>query len=414
MRATVYKPFMTHRPRALIIGGSVGGLFAANLLRQIGWETTVFERASEDLAGRGAAIGVTEELFEVLRRIGVQLDTSAGVVVRSIIALDHVGRIVHDVPRRPVTDAWARIYRPLKETLPRPCFRAAMALVQVEQSGAGVTAVFADGSRAEGDLLIGADGIYSTVRAQFAPAVEPGYAGYVAWRGIIEEDGVAADDRALIFDHLTFCFAHGEMMVCVPIPAEETARAGPRRCCYVWYRPTDYKVELPALCTDASGRRHGITIPPPLIRREVIAELKASAARLFPPVIAGIVGRVERPLFQAIFDLESPRMVFGRVALLGDAAFVARPHVIAGVTKAALDAQGLSAALARADGDLAGALARYDDERRAFGGKIVAHARYLGACLDPERAGRTGEPIPGPAAILRDYGAPHLLRDPLA
>jgi 2-polyprenyl-6-methoxyphenol hydroxylase-like FAD-dependent oxidoreductase len=405
---------MTHRPHALIIGGSVGGLFAANLLRQIGWETTVFERASEDLAGRGAAIGVTEELFEVLRRIGVQLDTSAGVVVRSIIALDHVGRIAHEVPRRPVTDAWARIYRPLKETLPKRCFQAATALVRVEQSGAGVTAVFADGSRAEGDLLIGADGIHSTVRQQFAPDAQPRYAGYVAWRGIIEEADIAEADQDLIFDHLTFCFAQGEMMVCVPIPAEGDTRAGPRRCCYVWYRPVDYDTALPALCTDATGRRHGVSIPPPLIRREVIDDLKASAAALFPPVIADIVARVERPLFQAIFDLESPRMVFGRVALLGDAAFVARPHVIAGVTKAALDAQGLSAALARADGDLTGALARYDDERRAFGGKIVAHARYLGACLDPERAGRAGEPVPGPAAILLDYGAPHLLRDPLA
>ncbi len=114
--------------RALIIGGSVGGLFAANLLRQVGWDTIVFERASEDLAGRGAAIGVTEELFEVLRRIGVRLDPSAGVVVRSIIALDRTGRITHEVARHPVTDAWARIYRPLKDALPPTCFRAATTL----------------------------------------------------------------------------------------------------------------------------------------------------------------------------------------------------------------------------------------------------------------------------------------------
>jgi 2-polyprenyl-6-methoxyphenol hydroxylase-like FAD-dependent oxidoreductase len=402
---------MTPPGRALIIGGSVGGLFAANLLRANGWETLVFERASEDLAGRGAAIGVTEELFEVLRRIGVRLDMSAGVVVHSIIALDRVGDVIHEVKRNPVTDAWARIYRPLKDSLPAACFRAGAVLERVEQDGDVVAAVFADGFRAAGDLLIGADGIYSTVRAQVAPAVAPRYAGYVAWRGIIEEADVAAADRALIFDHLTFCFAQGEMMVCVPIPAEETARAGPRRCCYVWYRPTDYDHELPALCTDANGRRHGITIPPPLIRREVIADLKVSAARLFPPAIAALVARVERPLLQAIFDLESPRMVFDRVALLGDAAFVARPHVIAGVTKAALDAQGLADALA-AEPELASALARYDAERRNFGAKIVAHARYLGASLQASKMpGAASEPRPD--IILRDYGAPHLLRDPV-
>ena len=124
---------MTHQPCAIVIGGSVGGLFAANLLRAIGWESMVFERASEDLAGRGAAIGVTEELFEVLRRIGVRLDTSAGVVVRSIIALDRTGRITHEVARNPVTDAWARIYRPLKEKLPASCFHAAKSPARVEE-----------------------------------------------------------------------------------------------------------------------------------------------------------------------------------------------------------------------------------------------------------------------------------------
>ncbi len=403
---------MATPPRALIIGGSVGGLFAANLLRATGWDVTVFERASEDLAGRGAAIGVTEELFEVLRRIGVRLDTSAGVVVRSIIALDRAGRVTHDVPRRPVTDAWARIYRPLKETLPSQHFRPAMTLARVEQDANSVTAIFADGSRAQGELLIGADGIHSIVRRQFAPQAQPRYAGYVCWRGIVADSKLAEGERALILDHLTFCFAQGEMMVCVPIPREDEARTGPQRCCYVWYRPVGFETELPALCTDASGRCHGVAIAPTLIRREVIDDLKAAAARLFPPSIAGIVARVDRPLVQAMFDLESPQMVFGRVALLGDAAFVARPHVIAGVTKAALDAQGLADALAGCGGDLAAGLARYDRERRAFGSSIVAHARYLGAHLQSQASGET-PPAPHPELILRDYGAPHLLRDPV-
>ncbi|WP_368735033.1 FAD-dependent monooxygenase, partial [Serratia marcescens] len=68
--------------------------------------------------------------------------------------------------------------------------------------------------------------------------------------------------------------------------------------------------------------------------------------------------------FQPIYDLESPRLAFGRVVLLGDAAFVARPHVGAGVTKAALDAACLADAIAAADGMLEPALARYDIERR--------------------------------------------------
>jgi 2-polyprenyl-6-methoxyphenol hydroxylase-like FAD-dependent oxidoreductase len=104
------------------------------------------------------------------------------------------------------------------------------------------------------------------------------------------------------------------------------------------------------------------------------------------------------------------------VALLGDAAFVARPHVIAGVTKAALDAQVLADALAT-DANFEAALAAYECERLSFGGKIVAHARHLGAHLEthdkPGQALRERETGPRPDIILREYGAPHLLRDPI-
>src|SRR5262249_28721417 len=153
--------------------------------------------------------------------------------------------------------------------LPASCFHAAKTLARVEEGSGTVTAIFTDGSRAQSELLIGADGINSVVRQQFSPAVQPRYAGYVAWRGIVEEADVAPGDRALVSDPLPLGVAGREMMFCVPTPGKTAPRAAPRRCCYVWYRPADYDTELPALCTDASGRRHGHAIPPTLIRREV-------------------------------------------------------------------------------------------------------------------------------------------------
>src|SRR5206468_783752 len=118
------------------------------------------------------------------------------------------------------------------------------------------------------------------------------------------------------------------------------------------------------LCTDANGRHHGGAIPPPLIRPDIITAIKATARALVAPQIAEIFARAQ-PFFQPIFDLESPRTVFGRVVLIGDAAFVARPHVGAGVTKAALDA----ASLARAIGahDLSSGLARFEREQLLIG-----------------------------------------------
>ena len=118
--------------------------------------------------------------------------------------------------------------------------------------------------------------------------------------------------------------------------------------------------------------------------------------------------RTDQLFFQAIFDLETPRMALGRVVLVGDAAFVARPHVGAGVTKAALDAECLARELKAVDGDLDAALARYDRERRLFGSRIVARARRLGAYIEaqlkPPSERTEAERQPPPEYLMREIG----------
>ena len=159
-----------------------------------------------------------------------------------------------------------------------------------------------------------------------------------------------------------------------------------------------------------------MAIPPPLIRHEFIRELKARAEAVLAPEIAAIVARTEQPLLQAVFDLESPQLVFGRVVILGDAAFVARPHVVAGVTKAALDAQCLADALVAAGNDVEPALAHYDTERRQFGRSLVARGRHLGAYLEAHQTQNDEERrqthlTRDPKSFMRDYGAEELIRN---
>jgi 2-polyprenyl-6-methoxyphenol hydroxylase-like FAD-dependent oxidoreductase len=88
---------------------------------------------------------------------------------------------------REVGTAWDRIYRALKHALPPECCHPGMIFERLEQNAQKVTAVFADGSRAAGDLLVGADGVHSAVRRQLVPELKPLYAGYVAWRGVVQE-----------------------------------------------------------------------------------------------------------------------------------------------------------------------------------------------------------------------------------
>jgi 2-polyprenyl-6-methoxyphenol hydroxylase-like FAD-dependent oxidoreductase len=108
--------------------------------------------------------------------------------------------------------------------------------------------------------------------------------------------------------------------------------------------------------------------------------MRAAADRLLGPQMRAIVRLMTEPILQPIYDLESPHVAFGRVAIIGDAAFVARPHVAAGVSKAAEDALALADALDAVD-DVAAALRQFEAKRLPVNRRIIERARHLGAYL---------------------------------
>ena len=113
--------------------------------------------------------------------------------------------------------------------------------------------------------------------------------------------------------------------------------------------------------------------------RDAIAAMREAAEQLLAPQFRAIVRLIAEPILQPIYDLESPHLAFGRVAIVGDAAFVARPHVAAGVSKAADDAAALAAAL---DGDdIESSLLSFEAARLPDNRKIIERARHLGAYL---------------------------------
>jgi 2-polyprenyl-6-methoxyphenol hydroxylase-like FAD-dependent oxidoreductase len=394
------------RRTALVIGGSVGGLFAAHLLQGADWNVTVFERAAGDLGDRGTGIGTRDDLFAVMRRIGLAADASIGVEVRGRIGLARDGAVLHDWPVRAVTNAWWRIWRPLRQALPDSRYRDGMTLTGIEQADERVTAIFADRSRAEGDLLVAADGLHSTVRSALLPDLRPRYAGYVAWRGVVDEHRIADRQRDMLLHHMAFGFPDGELMLSIPMPGpQDGPHAGERRCHFVWFRLATEN-HLLELCTDKSGRQHGMSIPPPLIRPELLAAIKRDADELIAPQLAALVHGTAQIILQPIFDLESPRITFGRVALLGDAAFVARPHVASGVMKAAIDAETLTDALAAND-DVAAALACYEAERQPYGAWLVERGRHIGGYF----AEAGGNPRARIETLMHEYGSAGLVRD---
>jgi 2-polyprenyl-6-methoxyphenol hydroxylase-like FAD-dependent oxidoreductase len=389
----------------------MSGLLVALLLRRHGWDVHVFERVENELAGRGAGIVAQPELIETLRGLGID-PADLGVAITTRKILDASGRFAGEFLCPQVLTAWERVYRALRDAFPPERYHRGRGLRTFEQTESAVVAHFTDGGTADGALLVGADGLRSTVRQQCLPELSPLYAGYVAWRALIAEQAFPPAIHRELFEYMTFCLPPGEQCLGYPIAGPDNdLRAGHRRYNVVWYRPADEATELQHLLTDERGTTHTISIPPPLIRHDGIAAMRAAAERLLPPQFRAIVRLIEEPILQPIYDLETPRMAFGRVAIIGDAAFVARPHVAAGVAKAADDAAALAQALDSAE--VAPALKRFEAARLPVGRRIIERARHLGAYLQAtqtaeERARSQRHSIP--EAVLAETAVLDFLR----
>jgi len=365
--------------RAVVIGGSMSGLFAAAFLRKVGWEVDVYERSPIELVGRGAGITTHPELMEALELSGAGT-RDLGIMVERRRVIDRKGRIIGDKPFPQMQTSWDRLQRLLRERVPAESYHLGCNFERVEQDGREVVAHFTGGRRERADLLIGGDGIRSAVRAQVAPAIQPIYAGYYIWRCAPNEADLAPETLESIFPHYVFFLPERQQVIGYPIAGfDDNLRPGHRRYNVIWYRVGD-AATLRRMCVDENGHQHEYSVPPPLIRKELVASLLAEAEHELPPAFLDALRKTRQPFFTPIYDFCAPQMVFGRIILLGDAGSIARPHMGFGVSKAADDARALADALASHD-DIDRALAHYQAVRAPISERIMLHGRKLGTHL---------------------------------
>jgi 2-polyprenyl-6-methoxyphenol hydroxylase-like FAD-dependent oxidoreductase len=369
--------------KILIIGGSLGGLFAANILLRQGHDVTLLEKALGSLDGRGAGIVTHNALADALREAGIAVDDSLGVAVSKRVTLGVDGESLGEIPIPQVLTSWSRLYHLLKENFPSERYLQGKNVKIIKQDANSVQVICEDGSTHHAELLIASDGINSTVRAHLAPDIQPKYAGYVAWRGVCDESYLSNYTLETLFDYFGFCLPNGEQMLGYPVAGSgNDTRPGKRRYNFVWYRPAKDD-ELVKLLTDADGRYYPTGIPPLKVSWNNIADMRKVAREVLAPQYAEILEKTALPFLQAIYDVRSEQIVFGRIALMGDAAFVGRPHVGMGVTKAGDEAMAIARHIGKL-GATPAALEAYSKERLPLGQQVVARAQYLGRYMQAQ------------------------------
>ncbi|MDE0112399.1 MAG: hypothetical protein OXI87_02240 [Albidovulum sp.] len=397
--------------RAIVCGGSVGGLFAAAALRKSGWEVKVLERTETPLAGRGAGIVTHSELLESLRQVGAATD-ELGIEVRERVAYDLLGNRVYALNYNQVVTSWDRMYQVLRAKIPDEDYILGREVAGYIDEKHGAAVCLESGCQIEADLIVGADGFRSAIRTQMLPEVRPAYSGYVVWRTVAAESALPRNVREDIFDTFGFFVPNGTQVVGYPIagPGNDLS-PGNLRYNFVWYVEVP-QIEIESFLTDASGRLHAFSIPPPLVRDDLVARIMLEASRRLPKPFADILHAGERPFFTPIYDHHSPLMAKGRIALLGDAACVARPHVGMGVTKAAGDSLTLARYLSIAP--LEQAMNAYSTERVAACRIAYETGQRLGRYIfgsDPA-VNQDGRSHPDMETVLRESAVvPPALRE---
>lgn len=387
--------------KVAVVGGSIGGLTAALKLRDCGCDVHVFERSAADLQARGAGILAHPMTLRYFAENHVLDLAEITVVSRRHIYVDGRGRVVHEerIPYR--FAAWNTLYRSLRGCLEPDRYHLGQLMTAVEQDAGGVRVWFASGHLEECDLLVCADGISSTGRNLLLPEVRPVYAGYVAWRGTVPETELTAATRSELDGSIIYHLLDHGHVIAYPIPSLDGSTApGHGLVNLVWYRNVPAGPALADLLTGRDGQVHEISMPPGAVGDQHLEELREAALDL-PPVHREVVRACAAPFIQAMVDVEVPRMAFGRVCLIGDAAFTTRPHAGAGTAKACADGWALAEAVVATAGDAVRALQLWEPEQLELGRGLVHRNRVAG-----DRSQFGGNWDPGDPALRYGLWAP--------
>lgn len=266
--------------RVSVIGGSLGGLTAALLLRDLAMTVHIYERSPVELAQGGAGIGFLPESQRYLvERAGVDLD-EISVATSHIRYLDRDARVIYDGTRHYRFSSLTTVYRQLLKCIDPALYHLDHEMTGWETGHDGIHVHFSRQPSQRADLLICADGVGSMAWARPLPEVDAQYAGYVCWRGVVAAAELDKRICALFDDAITYYVNANSHALIYPIPGPDgSVKRGERLLNGVWYRNYLAGGDPDDLMTDSAGEKREISLPPGTVGIRHVDELRAVACR---------------------------------------------------------------------------------------------------------------------------------------
>jgi salicylate hydroxylase len=350
----------------VIIGGGIGGLFAANALIAHGFDVSVYEQAAA-LGEVGAGVFLTPNSVRQLQRVGLghHVERWGARVGHGSHYFRHDGAPIAPVQ---VTDSagWnatfgmhrADLVEMLASALPPGVVHTGHRGTGFEQTSEVARVSFANGAVAEGDVVVAADGIHSELRPYAAPPSRPVFHGSVAYRGVLPRERIPHWPT----DCWQMWLGKGKHFLSFPVRSGELIN-------YVGFVPADAEMKE---SWSAPG-------DPNVLRREFWG---------WDPRIGTLLIQIEKTFRWALYDREPlPAWTRGRLTLLGDAAHPMLPHLGQGANQSIEDGMALATILARAShASVPAALLAYEQLRRDRVAAVQRGARENGMRYDSSYA----------------------------
>ena len=378
--------------RAIVVGGSIGGLTTALLLRDLGFAVDIYERTPTALDGRGSGIVLQPDTVRWFTERSTQRLADLSTTTKYVQYLDHANSVIYKEERTWTYTSWGTFYRALLADFGTEHYHLGEFACGFTQTDTTATVRFVSGREEPADLVVFADGITSVARQRFDPDTSLHYSGYIGWRGTVPMTDLGDKTRTLMSDAITYSVVPQSHITLYPIPGEDGIAPDHRLMNYVWYRNVPAGPELTELLLDKRGFPGSVSVHPGQVQDRYITEMKNTAATQLAPAAAEVVTATKTPYLQVVSDSRSAHMAQGRVALIGDAACSARPHAAAGTAKAAADGWALAAALHDADGDITAALAKWEPGQLELSESLLARVVSMGTRSQVTNTWTPGDP----------------------